>query len=609
MLVLFSYTECDKLAKNRVKQQYNRFQLAIITGISIMLIGVLFAYFQLSSFGANNAGRNNNVALNVSNNVALTGGGTGVVVEITSDDFVATTGSGVLNIAELVIEFDNTILRLDDMQANSSLLALNENINNSNGSATIDLAQPVTEFPAGTTLVTLTFAALEQTDTVVSLDHSTTWGYPNRMNFAASNTDFDVDFPEPSSSATTSSSTASGCANTAVGNGRSHQICANYFILQAEDFNNGGNGVGYNDLDAMATDSEYDPNYRSGETVDVKAPVNGVRAVGYNRAGEWLNFTVNVPQAGAYRVTARVAMDSSSGQLGVAVNGGSNVATGTVPNTGNYNTFADLVLNNNVTLAAGSQTIRFNVIQQYFDIDYLRFDLVAASSSSTSTSTSTATTSSATTTTTSSVSTTTTTTTTTSVSTTTSSATTSSVSTTTSSSSSSAGSDISRLYRFYNTATGAHFFTPDEGQALRVCERFVPPFQNESIGFYVYGNPGAGRIPVYRFYNPSKGTHLYMSGDEGKRAITEDPRFNTVYQIEPITGEPAFYVNAEAAGTPVYRFYNAKTGAHFYTASITQRNTLLTNPLFSAFQYEGVKYYVPAGPNGSEGYTCPQAAQ
>lgn len=566
-----------------------------------MLIGVLFAYFQLSNFSGSSIARNNQVALNVSNNVALTDGGAGVVIEITSDDFVASAGEGVLNVAELVIDYDESILTLESMQANSSLLSLNESIDANAGQATIDLAQPASEFPAGTTLVTLTFSVLEQTDTVVSLvNPGTTWGYPNRMNFAASNTAFDVDFPEPSSSSTSS---MAGCNNTAVGNGRSHVICEDYFIIQAEDFDNGGNGTAYNDLDGFASGSEYDSTYRPDEDVDVKAETNGVRAVGYNRQGEWLDFTVSVPQAGSYQVTARVAMDSSSGRIAVALGSGSNLASANVTNTGSYNTFADVILNNNVDLAAGNNTIRMNVVQQYFDIDYLRFDLQSVASSSTTTTTTTSSQTASSATTTSSTSTTTTTSSTTTTTTTTSTAsstTTSSVSTTTSSATSSATSsntstaenDVEApLYRFYNSVTGAHFYTISDDQAQRVRDLYSPPFDDEGIGYYVYSEAASDRTAVYKFYNATTGAHLYVAGEEARDSVLD--RFSDLFAIEPRTGEPAFYVNSEATGTPVYRFYNTSTGTHFYTASINQRNTVLTDPRFSAFEYEGIKYYAP----------------
>src|SRR5258708_2459798 len=66
---------------------------------------------------------------------------------------------------------------------------------------------------------------------------------------------------------------------------------------------------------------------------------------------------------------------------------------------------------------------------------------------------------------------------------------------------------------------------------------------------------------------------------------------------------------AQVALTPVSRFYNLRTGTHFYTASSIERDhVILTYP---QFLYEGVAYYVygaPVPPPGNPGNIAPKVS-
>lgn len=106
--------------------------------------------------------------------------------------------------------------------------------------------------------------------------------------------------------------------------------------------------------------------------------------------------------------------------------------------------------------------------------------------------------------------------------------------------------------------------------------------------------PGlAGRTAVYRFYNASTGAHFYTtSAAERDYVISTLRAFN--YE------GPVFYAYPGnfAGQSPVYRFYNPTTRAHFYTISGAERDSVVrSNPLF---QYEGVSWSAQTLPgNGS----------
>ena len=122
--------------------------------------------------------------------------------------------------------------------------------------------------------------------------------------------------------------------------------------IQAEDFDNGGEGVAYHDT----TSGNSGGQYRSTD-VDIEAASSGGYDVGWMDVGEWLGYTVNVASAGSYTVQFRVAAAGNGGSFHLEV-GGQNV-TGplTIPNTGGWQSWT--TVSSSITLAAGTQFARF----------------------------------------------------------------------------------------------------------------------------------------------------------------------------------------------------------------------------------------------------------
>jgi hypothetical protein len=85
--------------------------------------------------------------------------------------------------------------------------------------------------------------------------------------------------------------------------------------VQAEDFDLGGQSVGYYDNSPGNSGGKY----RSTD-VDIEASSVGYN-VGWVGAGEWLRYTVNVVTSGTYTLTARVASNGSGGTFYVEFGG------------------------------------------------------------------------------------------------------------------------------------------------------------------------------------------------------------------------------------------------------------------------------------------------
>jgi PKD repeat protein len=121
--------------------------------------------------------------------------------------------------------------------------------------------------------------------------------------------------------------------------------------IQAEDFDNGGQGVAYNDTTAGNSGGAY-----RATDVDIEASPAGGYDVGWVVAGEWLNYSVNVASAGSYTVTFRVAVPGQGGTFHLEMNGANVTGPMTVPSTGDWQTYA--TVSQTVTLAAGPQVAR-----------------------------------------------------------------------------------------------------------------------------------------------------------------------------------------------------------------------------------------------------------
>lgn len=139
------------------------------------------------------------------------------------------------------------------------------------------------------------------------------------------------------------------------------------------------------------------------------------------------------------------------------------------------------------------------------------------------------------------------------------------------------------VYRFYNSATSAHFYTPSAAERDYVVANF-PTFAYEGVAFYGYDRQISGSSPVYRLYNKRTRRHFYT--------ISQVERDSVLATQPDMTDEgKSWYAQALTGGTaiPAYRFYNAGADAHFYTVSEAEKAAVLQSLLM--FKPEGVGYY------------------
>jgi endonuclease/exonuclease/phosphatase family metal-dependent hydrolase len=121
--------------------------------------------------------------------------------------------------------------------------------------------------------------------------------------------------------------------------------------IQAEDFDNGGQGVGYKDNTAGNAGGVYRQT-----DVDIAGTSSGGYAVAWTSAGEWLKYSVNVASAGTYKVVVRAASLGTGGTFHIEFGGVNKTGALRIPNTGGWYTYTDVVAN--VSLSSGAQAMR-----------------------------------------------------------------------------------------------------------------------------------------------------------------------------------------------------------------------------------------------------------
>ncbi len=143
---------------------------------------------------------------------------------------------------------------------------------------------------------------------------------------------------------------------------------------------------------------------------------------------------------------------------------------------------------------------------------------------------------------------------------------------------------LQETFRFYNTRTGAHFFTTSTTERDSVL-RHSPHFQYEGVAFYTSATQAPGLKPVYRFFGLDSGVHFYTISEAEKNHIeTNLPRLH----YEGV----AYYASQVASSdvSALTRFYVPSRGFHFYTASAGEAASIrATNPMYA---WEGMGYYV-----------------
>jgi len=147
-------------------------------------------------------------------------------------------------------------------------------------------------------------------------------------------------------------------------------------IIECEDFDAGAEGMTFHDSDNVNEGDVKD--YRNnGDGVDLVKGNNGC-VIGYTAQGEWLEYTVNVAQAGEYEYEATVSSGNDNSAFSISVindKGMTQLAKVNVPKTGDndWSKYKTVKGKLSQPLEAGEQILRITIEGPYANIDKIEF--------------------------------------------------------------------------------------------------------------------------------------------------------------------------------------------------------------------------------------------
>ena len=147
--------------------------------------------------------------------------------------------------------------------------------------------------------------------------------------------------------------------------------------------------------------------------------------------------------------------------------------------------------------------------------------------------------------------------------------------------------DTVGVYRFFDSNYGTHFFSASASEKDSIMAT-RSDLLYEGVGLQsidpVSNDPNAS--PVYRFFDETYGTHFFTASASERDTVIAT-RSDLAYEGTGFIE----HTNQQSGDAPVYRFFDTKYGTHFYTADATERATVIaTRP---DLVDEGVGFYAP----------------
>jgi GH35 family endo-1,4-beta-xylanase len=143
-------------------------------------------------------------------------------------------------------------------------------------------------------------------------------------------------------------------------------------ILEAEDFDNGANGVAYSDTDNKNEGGKYRPD--SG--VDIGSNANNEYFIGWTSSGEWLEYTVKVEEKEVMVWSARVASGLSGSSFRIYM--GTTDITGKIPvpqtASSDWSVYTEVKGRTTIAMPVGTYKLRLVVENAYGNIDKITFE-------------------------------------------------------------------------------------------------------------------------------------------------------------------------------------------------------------------------------------------
>ncbi|MFA9389603.1 MAG: carbohydrate-binding protein [Prolixibacteraceae bacterium] len=139
--------------------------------------------------------------------------------------------------------------------------------------------------------------------------------------------------------------------------------------IEAEDYDEGGEGVSYHDADLQNTGGSYRPN----ESVDLEICSQGGFNVGWTANNEWLKYTVDIDSSGFYDIDISIASGNSGGKLELRFSNG-DLSSGefSFSSTGGWQSWKT-ISKKEVFLNEGEQEMTITILNEGFNLNNVDF--------------------------------------------------------------------------------------------------------------------------------------------------------------------------------------------------------------------------------------------
>ncbi|MFH0733524.1 MAG: cellulase family glycosylhydrolase [bacterium] len=152
--------------------------------------------------------------------------------------------------------------------------------------------------------------------------------------------------------------------------------------IYASNYDYGQNGFAYKDNDYQNTGNNgvWNSGYQyRNDGVDIEkcsdSQTNGY-GVGFINTGEYLTYTINIAATGVYKLTFRVAANTSAGKILMRLDG---LNLGTfidIPATGGWTSWSNVVVQD-INLPVGAHTLVLNFFNGGFNLSNVKFELIS----------------------------------------------------------------------------------------------------------------------------------------------------------------------------------------------------------------------------------------
>jgi Repeat of unknown function (DUF5648) len=144
---------------------------------------------------------------------------------------------------------------------------------------------------------------------------------------------------------------------------------------------------------------------------------------------------------------------------------------------------------------------------------------------------------------------------------------------------------ITRVERFFDTATNDHFYTSNPAEIANV-RATLPTFHDEGSP---WGTPdkGTDTVDVFRFFDTATGDHFYTSSTAERDNIIAH---NPTYHFEGVALEA--YTAPEPGTLTLERFFNTIFGVHHYSASAAETAAINAGSVGPGWVEEGPGFIV-----------------